>query len=336
MASPPAICASCGARVEAMQRDEAYVYTCRFCQTRISIDPLVAKQPPRPVPQLAPTPREAGLAAGGGRRMVSFIVFLSLVPAVIGVVVALRPLLSGVVSSHLEENFPITVGLNENVEIHDRTATGTSTMVTVGVNGKVTIRRCHLKGPLIVQGGTNAEITIIDSTLVATREVVTGDVNVKVKILNSTLTSDDAVIDLPVNPGIDISDGSKLTAQGVAITSQVNAEVSLDGSSVDGKVGGITCSNSCKVKMAGGAIVKSDGTAIELEQNGHVAIVESRIDGKVKGLEIGNNGAGTIRGSGLAGPKGALVAGRNTSLVLVGAKFDGPKTAGAGSKIDER
>ena len=45
-------------------------------------------------------------------------------------------------------------------------------MITVGVNGKLILRRCHLKGPLLVKTAVNGEVTIIDSTLEGQKGIV--------------------------------------------------------------------------------------------------------------------------------------------------------------------
>jgi hypothetical protein len=332
MAPPPSACPSCGARVDAVQRDEAFVYSCHFCKANIPIDPLVAR--PQPVVRAEPIQINPKTVAKVGGGVGCFILVTSLLPVVLAVGFALKPFLSGLFSSRFG-NFPIDVAMNDDVEIDDRTASSNDTLVTVGINGKLTLRRCKLSGPLIVKAGTNAEITIVDSTLQGTKGVIEGDVNLKVSIQNSTITSGEEIVDSPVNPTIEVTKGSKLTAAGVAFPMENNPTISIDASLVEGKLGGIAFKNNGHVKMTGDATVKSDGVAIELDQSGHVAITGGRVEGKVVALKAGNNAEGTLRSTSLVG-KEALELGANGRLVVSQTAIDGEKKLASSAKIDAR
>ncbi len=206
-------------------------------------------------------------AAGG----VGCIVALStLLPFVIMAVVFFAgPWLSGQYTARYG-SFPMEVPMNGTVEISDRTATGTDTMITVGVNGKVTLRRCHLKGPLVVKGSVNTEVTIIDSTLEGQKGIIEGDTNLVVSIQNSTITSASEIVDGQVNAKIDVSKSSALHSDAVAFPLETNAEIAIDHSTVEGKLG-----------------------AIELALNGHVRARRT----------TGAGTAGTLRSAVLVGPK---------------------------------
>jgi hypothetical protein len=321
-------CPGCGAQVDASPRQAAYVYTCRFCQTRTPISPLSA--PPAPVRAVT-----ARAVRTGARAVGCFITLTALVPVALGIGISVYPLLSKYVSARFGD-FPIAVPPNDSVEIADRTATGTDTLVTVGVNGKVTLRRCHLKGPLIVKAGTNAEVTIVDSTLEGQTGVIEGEINVVVNVQGSTITSGEEILDAPVNAKVYVSKESKLAAAGVAFPLEANGEVSIDHSTVEGKIGGVEIKANGHVKMTGGAVLRSDGPAIDLPMNGHLALTSSRVESKTTAIHAGSNLEGTLRGMTLVGPHAALDVGTNARLTVAQTTLAGPKKLGASSTLDER
>jgi hypothetical protein len=337
-------CPSCGARVDAAPAAETFVYTCRFCSARVPIEPLL----PRPAPgipevvRIAAAVRQAQVASAPSATVVKaargvgcFVIVTTLLPFLIVGAVFLGPGLWGYVAGHYG-SFPMEVPMNGSLEITDRTETGTDTMVTMGVNGKLTLRRCHLKGPLVVKGGVNAQVTVIDSSLEGQKGVIEGETNLVVVIQNSTITSAEEIVDSPVNAKISISKDSKLHSDAVAFPLESNAEIAIDHSSLEGRLGGIELRVNGHVKLTDGAVVKSDGPAIELAQNGHLAITASRVESKTEAIRAGNNVEGTLRSAVLVGPKGALEVGDNGRLTIAQTTITGPRKIGANARIDER
>jgi hypothetical protein len=334
--------------VEAAPAEQAYVYTCRFCGAHVPIAPLVKARDPRAeIVRLALEMRSqqqnrdaaaapAIAAAKAAGRSVGCIVLVStLLPILIPVGIFVVPWAMKTYAAHYGA-FPIDVGVNESAEISDRTATSDDTMITVGVNGKLTLRGCNLKGKQIVKAGTNAQITIIDSTLQGATGIVEGTANLVVNIENSTLTSGEEIVDGPSSTKVNISKGSKLTSASIAFPLDNNATVSIDHSEVDGKMGGLELKNNGTVKMLEGAVVKSDGPAIDLAQNGHLTISSSRVESKTTAIHASYSLQGTLRAATLIGPRDALDLGSNSHLTMAQSTVQGPRKLGSNSSIDDR
>ena len=342
-------CPQCGARIDAAPAPAAYVHTCHYCGARIPIEPLA----PPPVPA-APQPMRIEIVAPGGmtpygapqieaaaasaaRGLGCIIAGAVILPILIPLAIFLGPALKGVYSSHFS-SFPVVVGLNETLELEGCKGTLDDTMVTVGVNGKLTLRHCQLKGAMIVKAGVNAEITIIDSTLTGSKGIIDADApNVILTIENSTLTSAEQIVDEGAeNIKVTVSKGSKLHADGIGIPASNNAEISIDHSTLEGKIGGIDIKNNGKVKLTGGAVVRSDGVAIHLENNGHLQITSSRVEGKSKAVQADHNLEGTLRSATLVGPRASMDVGANAHVTSIQSTFTGPKIVPSYSSIDER
>jgi hypothetical protein len=356
--------------VNAPPAAEPYVYTCRFCNARIPIDPLIPRPPPGipPIVQSGTAAREARAAAAARpppandgktavRRIGWFTGLVSLLPFLIAGAVIVGPRLAGTYSSPVGKlpdavstsgskllndvltmslKFPADVATNRSLEIADRDFTGDDTLVTLGTNGKLTIRRCHLKAPLIVKAGVNGEVTIIDSTLEGHSGVIEGEANLVVRIQNSTITSNEEIVDAPTNPKIYVSKDSKIHSDAVAFSLETNPEITIEHSTLEGKLGAIDFRFNGHVKLADEAVVKSDGPAIELAQNGHLTVTSSRVESATEAVRAGNNVEGTLRSSTLVGPKMALALGNNGHITMMQTTLTGPKKVGANSKIEER
>ena len=281
--------------------------------------------------EVARSAKKAGAGLG------CFILVMTLVPLAIPGFIFLGPTLKALVTAHFG-SFPMKVDLNDSLEIDDRTETLDDTLVTVGVNGKLTIRRCHLKGAMIVAAGPNAQITIIDSALEGTKGILDANApNVVLTIENSTITSAEEIVEEgSINTKVAISKGSKLTAAGVAFPLTSNGDVSIDHSTVEGKLGGLEMKTNGKVRLTGGADVKSDGVAIDFASNGHLQITSSKVESKTTAVHAANNLEGTLRSATLVGPKAALDVGANARLVLAQSTVTGPKIVPRGSTVDER
>jgi len=340
-------CPSCGARVEAAPAEQAYVYTCRFCGAHVPIAPLVKARDPRAeIVRLALEMRSqqqnrdaaaapAIAAAKAAGRSVGCIVLVStLLPILIPVGIFVVPWAMKTYAAHYGA-FPIDVGVNESAEISDRTATSDDTMITVGVNGKLTLRRCKLKGAQIIKAASNAQVTIIDSTLEGSKGIVSGTVNNVVSIQNSTLTSGEEIVE-GTNVKVDVSKNSKLVAATVAFPIDNNGEIDVDHSEVDGKIAGIEIKNNGKVKLTGSAVVKSDGTAVDLGNNGKLTVTSSRIESKTTAVHASFSLEGTLTGATLVGPRASLDVGTNARVIVAQSTLQGGKKQGVNSSIEDR
>lgn len=343
MSVPLTSCPQCGARLDAAPRAAAYVHTCHYCSAPIVIDPL----PQAPV-QVAParieiampaaTAAAAAQAATTTARGLAWIIGVSVVlPVVIPLLIFLAPSAKALVQGRFT-HFPMTVGLNESLELDGLTSSRTDTLVTVGVNGKLTLRRCHLKGGVVVKAGVNAEITVIDSALEGTTSVVEADgPNVTLTVQNSTLTSAEEIVEAgSTNLKVVVSHDSKLRADGVALPSDNLGEVSIDHSSVEGKLGGIAIKNNGKVKLSSGAVVKSDAVGVELNLNGHLTVTSSRVESRGTAVRGGTNLDATLRSATLVGPRASMDVGTNAHVTAAQSTFNGPKLVPRGSQLEER
>jgi hypothetical protein len=325
--------------------EQPYVYTCRFCGSRIPIAPLVKPRDARADLARAALElrearqREAAVAVRAVKKTaksVGCIVVLStLVPLLIPVLLFLVPWGMRTYAANFGA-FPVTVDPNGSLEISDRDATSTDTMITVGVNGKLTLRRCHLKGPQIVKGGTNAQITVIDSTLEGSKGIVEGEINVTLTVQNSTLISGEEIVDAPLNAKVSISKGSKVQSASVAFPLENNAEVTVDQSEVDGKLGVFELRNGGHVKLVDSAVVKSDGTAIDLAHNGRLTVTSSRVESKTTAVRASSSLEGALRSATVIGPRAALDLGSVAHLTIAQSTVEGPRKLGPGSTVDDR
>jgi hypothetical protein len=311
--------------VEAAPAEQAYVYTCRFCGTHVSIEALPKQVDPRAV---------IATVAAAGSSVGRVIAVATMLPLLIPLFVFAGPAVSGYWKGHYGA-FPMEVPINGSLEIDDREASLDDTMITVGTNGKLTLRRCKLKGAQIITAATNAQVTIIDSTLEGSKGIVSGTVNNVVSIQNSALTSGGEIVE-GTNVKVDVSKGSKLVAATVAFAIDNNGEIAIDQSEVDGKVAGVEIKNNGKVKLTGSAIVKSDGTAVDLGNNGKLTVTSGRVESKTTAVHASFNLEGTLTGATIVGPRASLDVGANARVVLSQSTLQGGKKQGTNSSIEDR
>jgi hypothetical protein len=332
--------------VEAAPAEQAYVYTCRFCGTHVSIEAPPKQVDPRvEILRLALEARANATSAASNRAAVAtvraagssvgcVIVGATMLPLLIPLFIFAGPALMGYWNGHYG-SFPMEVGTNGSMEIDDREATLDDTMITVGVNGKLTLRRCKLKGAQIIKAASNAQVTIIDSTLEGSKGIVSGTVNNVVSIQNSTLTSGEEIVE-GTNVKVDVSKNSKLVAATVAFPIDNNGEIDVDHSEVDGKIAGIEIKNNGKVKLTGSAVVKSDGTAVDLGNNGKLTVTSSRIESKTTAVHASFSLEGTLTGATLVGPRASLDVGTNARVIVAQSTLQGGKKQGVNSSIEDR
>jgi hypothetical protein len=333
-------CPSCGARVDAAPGPAAYVHHCRFCGAPITIEPLpqaAAPTAPAPIQVLPERAAQEAVAAAQqtGRKLAWVIAISAFVPALIPVFLFVVPMLTKSAATRFGA-FPITVDANDEVEIDDRDGGAGETLVTLGPNAKLTLRRCNLKGPMIVKAGANAQITIVDSTLVGSQGIIDADEpNAVITIQRSKLTSDEEIVDEgAVNTKVVVSGQSELKSGAIAFPIEDNGEVTVDHSDVSGKLGVIAIKNNGKVKLVNDALLQSDGVGVELGNNGHLTITSSRVETKATGVKAAYNLDATLRNATVLGPKASLDVGMNAHVRITQSSFNGPKIVPKGSTVE--
>jgi hypothetical protein len=212
------------------------------------------------------------------------IILSGILPAFIPIFIfAGRPLLNVLTKHHA--TFPMTCALNEELEIEDKTFSGSGTLITTQINCKLTIKNSKLTGDVAIESKGNTEVTIENSTiegkdvglkldnntkvsltkgsvLKSPQLAAIGSTNVELKLDASSIEAGSEGVELGVNGKVWLSRKSKATADGAAIKGESNLEVTVDDSSIDSKDVAIVGNSNTKLKLTRGAKVQGARTAI--------------------------------------------------------------------------
>lgn len=264
-------CPKCGANVEAAAASPGSSIECIYCGSTIAIQ---APAPPRQqhVPQIhivvapgASAPRPSSSAG----VIISAVVLVVIAGAGVAAWSVMRAA-SGVANSGLptapfssKTELPATCPLNGRIEIEDKDVTLKETAIHGNVNCKIFIRRSKITAPRVIEGGTNAEITIEDSTL----------------------EGEDVAIEAGMNAKLKVSGKSVIKAEGTAIRTTMNADIRLDGSRVEADDVAIEGGMNPKIDARGSKIIGK--TALELSTNANVTTKDTQIVGA---KNLGMNG----------------------------------------------
>ncbi|MBI2393060.1 MAG: hypothetical protein HYV09_25980 [Deltaproteobacteria bacterium] len=263
-------CPKCGANVEASAATPGSSIECIYCGSTIAIQ---APQPPRQqIPQIqivvAP-PSSAPRAASGAGAIIAVVAFVIIAGAGAAAWAALRatravPTMGAPKSAFsTQSELPATCPLNGRVQIEDKDVTLKETAIHGNVNCKIFIRRSKIRAPRVIEGGTNAEITIEDSTLVG----------------------DDVAIEAGLNAKIKITGKSVIKAEDVAIRASMNADIRLDGARVEAADVAIEGGMNPKIDARNSKIIGK--TALELSTNANVTVKDTQLVGA---KNLGMNG----------------------------------------------
>ncbi len=220
---------------------------CHYCGNPVHVERTKA-----PTMAMGPRPTNTVYLDPNAGKAVGWIIALSvglpiLIPLVIGLIALVGTAVHGRVMS-----LPTTCDANDSITISGKTFNGTGPVVVAGVNCKITIKDSHLKSDVVVKGGQNLELTIV----------------------NSTLEGSVAAIDLAdVNSKLDISGKSEIKGK-EGIRGGLNVEIHVKDSKITGEENGIVTKQNLKligtnVEISGttAGIDGGNGADIELHQS---------------------------------------------------------------------
>ncbi len=237
-------CPKCGASVEAASAVPGSAIECTYCGSSIAIQ-APAPPPPQPIPQIHVVVAAPGANVrpghAGGAVAVSLVA--GIVVALIGGVVAfttlrgagVAPKVPGVSALAGPTKPPVTCPVNGTVTIEDQDVELDETAIKASVNCKIFVRRSKIRAPSVIEAGTNAELVIEDSTLIAEQVAIDTGPNAKVKITGkSVIKSEETAIKANMNSELRL-DGAEIESDDVAIEGSVNVRVDARGSKITGK-----------------------------------------------------------------------------------------------------
>jgi hypothetical protein len=333
-------CPGCGAKIDLpLPGPTATVFACQYCHHRIPIPAAYVPpvQPYQPAQIRIQMPTYS--AYSGASRAGTWIALLSILPVFIIPLVIFGTQGGGCTNLKIRFSsnpFPLVCGINEHLTIDGKTSEAKDTLVVMRVNCKLEIRNSKLKGPWIIKGDGNNEITLVNSTLEGTKGVIDGGDNVTINLDHSTLTSKKgSAIVAEANPHLKISNDSEIHSGTVAMDFGYNPEIELEHSNIEGTEGALATKGNLKLKMLDGATMKSEQVAIAGGDNPTITIQDkSKVTGAT-GIAAGYNPDVTIKDATVKGKEAAFDFTGNTKLKLRKAKIEGEQKLGSNSKVDE-
>ena len=336
----PNKCPGCGAKIDLpLPGPQATVFACQYCHHRIPIPAAYVPpvQPYRPAEIRIQMPTYVPTRAGGGGM--AWIAILSILPVFVIPFLIFGSQGGGCTNLKIKFSsnpFPLVCGINEQLTIDGKTSDAKETLVIMRANCKLEIRNSKLKGPLILKGEGNNEVTLVNSTLEGTKGVIDGGENFTLHLDHSTVTTKKGTaIVADSNPHVDLTNDSAVVGAELGMDFGYNPEITVDHSSVEGAEGAIATKGNLKMKMLDSASVKSDAVAIAGGDNPVVTIEgKSKVSGAT-GITGGFNPDVTVKDSSVKGKEAAFDFQGNTKLKLRKAKIDGEQKLGSNSKVDE-
>jgi hypothetical protein len=263
-----------------------------------------------------------------GKQLVWIIVLTTVLPILIPIGIGVAALGKSVLGSRIM-SLPATCENNGEMTVTGKTFDGKGPVITAGINCKITIKDCHFKSDVVVKGGQNLEL----------------------KIINSTLEGSDAAIDLEeVNTKIEISEKSEIKGKDGIRATNHNLEVSIKDSKIVGVDNGIAAKQGFKLKATNVEIsgklsaieggdnpelelhqvkLTSAGTAVIANNNLKIDADGSTIDGGEVGVHAKYNFKGNLKKkSSIVSKKGTAVdADSNVEITLDDSSLDGGEAA---------
>jgi hypothetical protein len=335
-------CPGCGAKIDLpLPGPQATVFTCQYCEHRIPIPAAYVPpvQPYQPAQIQIHMPSFNANAYRGASRVGAWIAILSVLPFLIIPIAIFGAQGGGCTNLKIRFSsnpFPLVCGINEHLTIDGKTSEAKDTLIVMRVNCKIEIKNSKLKGPWIIKGEGNNEITLINSTLEGTKGVIDGGDNVTINLDHSTLTTKKGnAIVAEANPHLKIGNDSEIHSGGLAMEFGYNPEIEIDHSTIEGTEGGLATKGNLKLKMLDGSSIKSDQVAIAGGDNPTITIQDkSKVSGQT-GITAGYNPDVTVKDASVKGKDAAFDFNGNTKLKLRKAKIDGDQKLGSNSKVDE-
>ncbi|MBN1610203.1 MAG: hypothetical protein JW940_26485 [Polyangiaceae bacterium] len=214
------------------------------------------------------------------------IVLASVVPVLIPLLVFLVPLVfrTATEAGVVQTNFPLTCGLNDELNLVGRTYEGTGTLITGEVNCKLRIKDCKLKGDVVILAKNLVDITLE----------------------NSELTGKAAAVRIEMNSKLSATGKTSMRGEEAAILAGMNAQVSLEDSSVEGGEEGIHAQHNCKLTAARSRIIGGE-KGLVAASNLSVDARELTVQGRDAAIETESNPTMKLRGGTLEGQRFALL-----------------------------
>jgi hypothetical protein len=289
-------CPSCNAPLQ-VDPNQAVV-TCRYCNNSISIQRARAPQA-RVSPFGAPghVPSTVLYIPSGA---VGATVASSLIPVLIPVVIMLVVGVGAGVSAFGRRfvSLPTQCRPNETLVLSGKTYDGDKPVVEASVNCKLTIKDSTLKSTdVIVKGGINLELKIINSKLTSKGAVldlattnskvwisdkselhggevgIRGQGNAEIEVRGSTVTGEQAAIDLGSNAKVSLIDAT-LKGKEHGLKTGVNGKVTAKSSTITSDEVGLQFAGSSGSLDARGLTVTAGDAALLLDTNADVKLAD--------------------------------------------------------------
>ncbi|MBX3233892.1 MAG: hypothetical protein KIT84_31580 [Labilithrix sp.] len=287
MAKPLAAkCPTCGANLPVVPG--ALQVTCRYCQNVITVQ--VQKAPPNVTPFGMPggMPSRtlyvdpAAMAAAQRAGKISLGVFLVIfaLPFIIGIGAAVGPCAMRSCKGAIRP-FPISCGVNEEVQVSGTWEGKGPIVASAGVNCKIRIKDSKLKAPVFIDSSaTNLEVTFENVQIETTETMFRGPTNVKLRAKGSTFVAQGDVFDLDSSADFTLEDTTVESKTGYAIKTKPNYKLRATASKIRGKKGAVDTSSSFKLELQKGCeLTSADGPAVRATSGMQARIDGGKIDG---------------------------------------------------------
>jgi DNA-directed RNA polymerase subunit RPC12/RpoP len=274
---------------------------CQYCGNVIHVE---WRRPPahHMMPQTVYVPRRSYA------WVIWVIVLGSVLPMLIPLLVFLGPLVfrTATEAGVVKTSFPVTCGLNDELNLVGQTYEGTGTLITGEVNCKLKIKDCKLKGDVVILAKNLVDITLENSELVGKTAAVRIEMNSKLSATAKT----------------------SMKGQEAGIVAGMNAELSLEDSLVEGGEEGIVAQHNCKLTAARSRILGGE-KGLVAGSNLSVDARELTVQGRDVAIETESNPTLKLRGGTLEGRQfGLRAASSNAKLDLShGARVAAKETA---------
>ncbi len=318
-------CPNCGARIP-LQKNVSDV-RCEYCGNMIHVE-WTKKVPPPGTAQ----PLTVYVKPPTAGPILWIVALGAIVPLVIGGVIAAAatsasvsgvPGVPGLGGKITDVTFPATCGLNQEMEIVDRTFEGSGTLITGEVNCKIKIKNSTLKGDVVVLAKNLVELTLENSTIEGKEAAVKVEMNSKIfATQKSVIKGGEAGILAKLNTDVSLTD-SKVEGQ-TAISAETNFELEGTSSEVVGKDYGLQASSNAKVKGKK-LVVRGGRAAIESEHNLELELRGGSVEGGEVGVKSkGSNAKIKLREDAkITGKEAGIDASNNLALEMEQAVVEG-------------
>lgn len=330
------VCPECGA--PAKIDEGAATYTCRFCNTTLTVERAEPEPPPapppRPMPDVAaraPYPTLDSVRSKSGGSGCVGIAILTAVLAAVGVGVALVATRGRVPGGSLFASWsgkdPLVCSGNDWIVVDHVTASfPKGTVIDASGNCYVLCKDCKLSGATVIQARENAQVHLDHGS-------ADGDVFDEVADNAGVSTDHTKATGKKSEPSASSSfDKPKWPATGPFVCGRNNNGGEFDGVKVKVTSGAaIIASVNCKVKLSHCTIEAP--TALVLSDNADVELDDCEVHAK-NGAFARANGEIVIEGGSFVATERAVTLADNASLRAHGARVEGSKSTQGNATVE--